>query len=109
MKDLPDKIYYRTAELAKAFEVNPSKIRYWGKEFAFALKPKKNNKGESLYTKKDVETFKLIYNLVEDNGYTLEGAKNKIRSGRQKINKNISVIERLEKVKAELQKIKEKL
>ncbi len=109
MNELPDKLYYRTLELAKAFDVNPSKIRYWSKEFAFALKPKKNNKGESLYTKKDVETFKMIYNLVEENGYTLEGAKKKIKSGRQKINKNISVIERLEKVKTELQKIKENL
>ncbi len=109
MNELPDKLYYRTSELAKAFEVNSSKIRYWSKEFSFALKPKTNDKGEKLYTKKDVETFKLIYNLVNENGYTLEGAKKKIRSGRQKINKNISVIERLKKIKTELQKIKENL
>lgn len=109
MKDLPDKLYYRTAELAKAFEVKPSLIRFWSKEFDFVLKPKKNDKGEKLYTKKNIETFKMIYNLVKENGYTLEGAKKKIRSGRQKINKNISVIERLEKVKAELLKIKENL
>ena len=109
MNDLPDKLYYRTTELAKAFGVNASLIRFWGKEFAFVLKPKVNAKGERLYTKKDVENFKLIYNLVKENGYTLDGAKKKLRSGRQKINKNISVIERLEKVKTELQKIKENL
>ncbi len=109
MKPLPDKLYYRTNELAKAFEVNASLLRFWEKEFGFLLKPKKNAKGERLFTKKDVENLKLIYHLVKENGYTLEGAKKKIKAGRQKISKNISVIERLEKVKAELKQIREQL
>jgi DNA-binding transcriptional MerR regulator len=109
MKDLPDKLYYRTNELANAFDVNASLIRFWEKEFSFILKPKKNAKGERLYTSKDVNTFKLIYQLVKENGYTLEGAKKKIRSGRQKINKNMSVIDRLEKVKKELKEIRDNL
>ncbi len=109
MKSLPDKLYYRINELADAFEVNASLLRFWEKEFAFLIKPKKNAKGERLYTSKDVNNIKLIYHLVKENGYTLEGAKKKLRSGRQKINKNISVIERLEKVKAELKKIRENL
>jgi len=109
MKDLPEKLYYRTNELAKAFDVNASLLRFWEKEFSFLLKPKKNAKGERLYTKKDVENFKLIYRLVKENGYTLDGAKKKIRNERQKINKNIGVIERLEKVKDELKKIRENL
>jgi len=109
MKDLPDKLYYRTTELAKAFGVNSSLIRFWEKEFAFLIKPKKNAKGERLFTKKDIENLKLIYHLVKENGYTLEGAKKRIRTDRQKINKNISVIERLEKVKAELKKIRDNL
>lgn len=109
MKDLPDKLYYRTNELANAFDVNASLIRFWEKEFSFILKPKKNAKGERLYTSKDVQTFKLIYQLVKENGYTLEGAKKKIRSGRQKINKNMSVIDRLEKVKKELKEIRDNL
>ncbi len=109
MKNLPEKLYYRTNELAKAFEVNASLLRFWEKEFGFLIKPKKNAKGERLYTKKDVENFKLIYHLVKENGYTLEGAKKKIKTGRQKINKNISIIERLEKIKAELKQIREQL
>jgi len=109
MKDLPEKLYYRTNELAKAFDVNASLLRFWEKEFSFLLKPKKNAKGERLFTQKDVENFKLIYHLVKENGYTLDGAKKKIRSERQKINKNVSIIERLEGVKAELKKIREQL
>ena len=109
MKSLPDKLYYRTNELAKAFDVNASLIRFWEKEFSFLLKPKKNAKGGRLYTKKDVENIKLIYHLVKENGYTLDGAKKRIKSNRKKINKNISIIERLESVKTELKKIRETL
>ncbi len=109
MKELPDKIYYRIKELANAFDVNTSLIRFWEKEFSFLLKPKKNAKGERLFTKKDVENLKLIYHLVKENGYTLDGAKKKLREKRQKVNRNLSVIERLENIKDELKKIKNEL
>ncbi len=106
---LPDKIYYRINEVAKAFDVNASLIRYWEKEFSFLIKPKKNGKGERLFTKKDIDNLKLIYHLVKENGYTLDGAKKKLRQKRQKVNKNLSVIERLENIKKELIEIKNKL
>ena len=106
---LPDKIYYRINEVAKAFDVNASLLRYWEKEFSFLLKPKKNAKGERLFTKEDIKNFKLIYHLVKENGYTLDGAKKKLRKKRQKVNKNLSVVERLEKIKKELIEIKNKL
>jgi DNA-binding transcriptional MerR regulator len=107
--NLPDKIYYRINEVARAFDVNASLIRYWEKEFSFLIKPKKNGKGERLFTKKDIENLKLIYHLVKENGYTLDGAKKKLRQKRQKVNKNISIIERLENIKKELIDIKNKL
>jgi len=106
---LPDKIYYRINEVAKAFDVNASLLRYWEKEFSFLIKPKKNGKGERLFTKTDIDNFKLIYHLVKENGYTLDGAKKKLRQKRQKVNKNLSVIERLENIKKELIEIKNKL
>ncbi len=106
---LPDKIYYRINEVAKAFDVNASLLRYWEKEFSFLIKPRKNGKGERLFTKSDIENFKLIYHLVKENGYTLDGAKKKLRQKRQKVNKNLSVIERLENIKKELIEIKNKL
>jgi len=106
MQELPDKIYYRINELAQAFEVKSSLLRYWEKEFSFLLKPKKNAKGERLFTKKDVLQFKAIFHLVKENGYTLEGAKKKLREGRQKVNKSISIIERLQKIKEELMDVR---
>ncbi len=107
--NLPDKIYYRINEVAEVFDVKASLLRYWEKEFSFMIKPKKNGKGERLYSKKDIENIKLIYHLVKENGHTLEGARKKLREGRQKVNKNISVIERLENIKTELLEIKNKL
>ncbi len=109
MANLPDKLYYRTGEIANAFNVNPSLIRYWEREFSFILKPKKNAKGERLYSKKELEQFRLIYHLVKEKGFTLEGAKKTIKASRQKINKNLSIIDRLEYVKTELKKIRENL
>ncbi len=109
MKTLPEKVYYRINELADAFDLKPSVLRYWQKEFSFLIKPKKNAKGESLFTQKDVENFKLIYHLVKENKYKLEGAKKKLRTERQKISKNINVIERLVNIKQQLIKIRDNL
>jgi DNA-binding transcriptional MerR regulator len=72
--ELPTKRYYSIGEIAKAFDVNASLIRFWDKEFE-ALKPKKNAKGNRRFTPEDVQNLKLIYNLVKERGYTLEGAK----------------------------------
>ena len=109
MLPLPDKIYYRINELAEAFEVKASLLRYWEKEFSFLIKPKKNTKGERLFTKKDIDSFKMIYHLVKENGYTLEGAKKKLREKRQKVNQQMTIIERLERIKNELKQVREKL
>ena len=106
--DLPEKRYYKIGEVAKAFGVNTSHIRFWEKEFDI-IKPKKNAKGNRLFTKEDVENFKLIYNLVKERGFTLEGAKQKLKKNPESIFNNYEIISRLEAVKAELQKIKDQL
>ena len=106
--DLPEKRYYKIGELAKAFEVNTSLIRFWEKEFDI-INPKKNAKGNRLFTKDDVENFKLIYNLVKERGFTLDGAKQKLKKNPDKVISNHEIISKLEAVKAELQKIKNQL
>ena len=60
--NLPDKRYYKIGEVAKAFNLNTSHIRFWEKEFDI-IKPKKNAKGNRLFTKEDINHFKLIYLL----------------------------------------------
>ena len=72
--NLPDKRYYSIGELAKAFEVNPSLIRFWEKEFDI-LQPKKNAKGNRKFTPEDVKNLSQIYHLVKERGFTLDGAK----------------------------------
>lgn len=106
--DLPEKRYYKIGEVAKAFNVNTSLIRFWEKEFDI-IKPKKNAKGNRLFTQEDIKNFKLIFGLVKERGFTLEGAKQKLKQNPESIIHNQDIINRLESVKAELIKIKNQL
>jgi DNA-binding transcriptional MerR regulator len=106
--ELPEKRYYKIGEVAKAFDVNISLIRFWEHEFD-VINPKKNSKGNRLFTKEDIENFKLIFNLVKERGFTLDGAKQKLKRNPEGVINNHEIISRLEKVKAELQKIKNQL
>ncbi len=106
--ELPEKRYYKIGEVAKAFEVNTSLIRFWENEFE-VLKPKKNKKGNRLFTPEDLKNLKLIYFLVKEKGFTLEGAKNKLKENPDKIKSNHHIILRLEEIKNELTQIKNQL
>ncbi len=106
--DLPEKRYYKIGEVAKAFDVNTSLVRFWEKEFDI-IKPKKNAKGNRLFTQEDIANFKLIYNLVKERGFTLDGAKQKLKKNPDSTIHNHEIISRLESVKAELIKIKNQL
>ncbi|WP_369047944.1 MerR family transcriptional regulator [Tenacibaculum sp. UWU-22] len=106
--ELPEKRYYKIGEVAKAFNVNPSLIRFWEKEFEI-IKPKKNAKGNRLFTTDDIENFKIIYTLVKERGFTLDGAKQKLKKNFDGIITNHEIISKLEAVKAELIKIKNQL
>ena len=106
--ELPDKNYYKIGEVAKAFDVNASLIRFWEKEFAI-LQPRKNRKGDRMFSKEDVENLKLIYHLVKEKGFTLEGAKSKLKLEAKKVKENQSIIDKLEHIKQELIKIKKGL
>lgn len=105
--NLPDKLYYSIGEVSKAFDVNASLIRYWEKEFPI-IKPKKNKKGNRYFTPEDIKNLKIIYHLVKEKGYTLDGARIALTTN-SKISETVSMIDRLQFVKAELQKLKESL
>jgi len=106
--DLADKRYYKIGEVAKAFGVNTSLIRFWENEFE-VLKPKKNKKGNRLFTPEDLENLKMIYFLVKEKGFTLEGAKNKLKENPDEIFSKHKIIMRLEEIKSELTEIKNQL
>ena len=102
------KRYYGIGEVANAFGVNTSLIRFWEKEFD-VLQPKKNAKGNRKFTPQDIQNLKLIYHLVKERGFTLEGAKTHLKEEKQKTLTTYEIIQKLEMVKAELVKIKNQL
>ena len=106
--NLPDKRYYKIGEVAKAFDVNTSLIRFWENEFD-VLKPKNNKKGNRLFTPEDLDNLKMIYFLVKEKGFTLEGAKNKLKENPDEIFSKHKIVMRLEDIKNELIEIKNQL
>lgn len=106
--DLPEKRYYAIGEVAKAFGVNASLIRFWEKEFS-VLKPKKNAKGNRKFTPEDIKNLKLIYHLVKERGFTLEGAKTHLKEEKKDTLSNFEIVSKLENIKNQLNKIKEHL
>ena len=95
-------------EIAKAFDVNQSLIRFWDKEFDI-LKPKKNAKGNRMFTPDDVKNLQLIFHLVKERGFTLEGAKVHLKEGQKKTLDKFEIIRKLEIVKTQLIIIKDSL
>lgn len=106
--ELPDKRYYTIGEVAEAFDVNPSLLRFWEKEFTI-LQPKKNAKGTRRFTQEDIKNLKLIYYLVREEGYTLDGAKRKLEQNFSETVERFEIIHRLKKIKFELKEIKKHL
>jgi DNA-binding transcriptional MerR regulator len=104
---LAEKLYYSIGEVADAFHVNTSLIRFWEKEFD-TLKPKKNNHGKRKYSQDDIKLIKTIYHLVKERGFTLEGARDYLRNKKSDLSTS-EVVEKLEFVKRELLKIKAEL
>lgn len=101
-----EKLYYTIGEVADLFEVNQSLIRFWEKEFDI-LKPGKNRKGNRIFTRKDIDQLKMIYHLVKERGYTLQGAREKLRTGGDEVRNNLEVIESLTRIRKFLLELRE--
>lgn len=108
MEETSDKLYYTIGEVAGKFKVNTSLIRFWEKEFDM-LKPKKSTKGNRLYTTKDIERFAKVYDLVKEQGFTIQGAKDKLKAKSPSLDKKLEAIEKLQRIKTYLQDIQKRL
>ena len=108
MAEKSSKLYYSIGEVSKMFDVNTSLIRFWEKEFSI-LKPKKNAKGNRLFTLKDVDNLHIIYNLVKERGFTLEGAKKKMKENKSDVMNEAEMLKSLKKVRSFLLDLKEEL
>ena len=106
--ELAEKRYYSIGEVATAFNVNASLLRFWEKEFD-VLKPKKNAKGNRKFTPEDIQNLRLIYHLVKERGFTLEGAKIHLKEERKESLSNFQIITKLEVIKQQLINIKNQL
>ena len=88
------------------FDVSTSLIRFWENEFDI-LKPKKNKKGNRLFTQQDLDNIKLIFHLVKERGFTLQGAKNKIKQNKEEVFDTVEIHNSLAKLKGFLVELKE--
>lgn len=103
-----NKLYYTMGEVTEMFDVNASQIRFYEREFDI-LQPKKNKKGTRLFSPDDVENLKIIFHLVKDKGYTLQGAKDYLKSNKSEVKENQKVIDSLERLKQFLLEVREQL
>lgn len=106
--ELPEKRYYSIGEVAKAFAVNASLIRFWEKEFDI-IKPKKNAKGDRKFTPEDIKNLQLIFHLVKERGFTLDGAKIHLKENQKKTLDKFEIIRKLETIKSQLTNLKNQL
>jgi len=107
-KKVVGKVYFRIGEVADMFGVNQSLIRFWEKEFD-SIKPYRNKKGNRFFTNQDVEQFRIIYHLVKERGFTLQGAREKIKSNPGEIADHAAVIQRLQQIREFLLDLKTEL
>lgn len=100
-----EKLFYSIGEIATMFDVNTSLIRFWEKEFDI-ISPKKNPKGNRKFTKKDIYNFRIIYHLVKEKKFTLEGAKEKLKRDKKEIARKVELKNKLLRLKKILLELK---
>ena len=103
-----DKFYYTIGEVADMFEVSRSLLRYWENEFAF-LTPRKNKKGDRLFTKENIQQIQIIYNLVKIRGFTLEGAKQELKKEKSSLTEQMNLVDRMKEILSKLKSLDDKL
>ena len=104
----PERIFFTIGEVAKQFKVNTSLIRFWEKEFDI-LSPKKNKKGNRLFTKQDMDNLHIIYHLVKERGFKLDGAKKKLKQNKDEVVNSVEMVKSLKNIKSFLMEMKEQL
>jgi DNA-binding transcriptional MerR regulator len=105
---LQQKMYYSITEVAKWFKVNASLLRYWENEFDI-LKPRKNRKGDRLFRPEDIKNLQVIYYLLRNRKFSLEGAKKYLRNNRHQADVNIQLAQSLTKFRSFLLELKANL
>ena len=108
LDNVTTKLFYKISEVAKMFNVNISAIRFWEKEFDI-LKPKKNKKGNRLFTPKDIKNIEIIHHLLKERGFTITGAKNKLNENKNDTIDNFEIVKHLKDIRGFLVKLRQEL
>ncbi len=99
-----EKLYYSMGEVTEMFDVEPSLIRYWCSQFS-CLRPKRNAKGNRMFTKQDIQKLKRIYHLLKEKKMTIEGAQKAMRKRSIEVaekDSDMALLEQLQRVRAML-------
>lgn len=105
----PEKLYFTTGDVAEIIDENVSLVRFWSDKFSDFIKPKRNKKGNRIFTKEDLITFRTIYFLVKEKGMTLDGAAVEMKNNKKSLDDKAEVVESLLKLKRYLQEIYDSL
>ena len=104
-----EKIYYKIGEVADALGESVSLVRFWSDSFPKFIKPRRNAKGNRLFSSSDLETFKMIHFLVRECGLTLEGAARRMSEDRRPVESKVKALELLSSIRAQLDDVKKML
>jgi DNA-binding transcriptional MerR regulator len=103
-----EKIFFTISEVSALLGVKPSLIRFWDKEFS-VVKLRKNQKGNRIFTKDDIQQLRVIYHLVKEKGMTLKGAEHLLMKNREGTTRTAEVIERLLDIKQQIADIRNEM
>ena len=104
-----EKYFYTVGEVAEILGESTSLVRFWANEFPKFIRPQRNAKGNRLFLKDDVETFKHIHLLVKVEGLTLEGAAKRLRGEKKNVVNKTKVLESLKEIRDQLSEIRSEL
>lgn len=104
-----EKYFYTVGEVAEIIGESTSLVRFWANEFPKFIRPQRNAKGNRLFTKDDVETFKHIHLLVKVEGLTLEGAAKRLKGEKKDIINKAKVLDSLKGIRQQLTEIRSEL
>lgn len=104
-----EKLYYSISEVAEMIGEPVSLVRYWSNSFPRFIKPRRNGKGNRMFTTEDVDTLKQIHFLVKDKGMTLDGAASQLAESRSSVESRVKALDSLKAIRARLVQIKDSL
>ena len=107
-ESFPEKQYYAIGEVAAMLKTSVSKVRFWEIEFD-VLRPKKNKRGDRFFTRQDIEYLKVIYHLLKEKGYTIEGARKQLQQNPEKQFEKMKLLKSLKDIREFLSSLKDQL